>query len=88
MNESGDRRLLMIALGAYVLVFALKLAVYSISGVLALKAEAFHTLSDILVTSFLLLAAYYSRKGADQVHMFGYGRTQNVAALVAATLFV
>ncbi|OGO10371.1 MAG: hypothetical protein A2Z66_15160, partial [Chloroflexi bacterium RBG_13_66_10] len=88
MKESEDLRSLKIALGAYVLVFALKLAVYYMSGVLALMAEAFHTLSDILVTSFLLLAAYYSRKAADQVHMFGYGRAQNVAALVAATLFI
>ncbi|HLC05051.1 MAG TPA: cation diffusion facilitator family transporter [Anaerolineales bacterium] len=88
MKESEDVRSLKIALGAYILVFALKLAVYFMSGVLALMAEAFHTLSDILVTSFLLLAAYYSRKAADQVHMFGYGRAQNVAALVAATLFI
>ena len=88
MKESEDLRSLKVALGAYVLVFALKLAVYFMSGVLALMAEAFHTLSDILVTSFLLLAAYYSRKAADQVHMFGYGRAQNVAALVAATMFI
>jgi cation diffusion facilitator family transporter len=88
VRDSKDMRSLKIALGAYVLVFSLKLVVYFMSGVLALKAEAFHTLSDILVTGFLLLAAYYSRKAADQVHMFGYGRAQNVAALVAATLFI
>ena len=88
MKESEDLRSLKIALGAYVLVFALKLTVYFMTGVLALMAEAFHTLSDILVTGFLLVAASYSRKGADQVHMFGHGRAQNVAALVAATLFI
>jgi cation diffusion facilitator family transporter len=37
---------------------------------------------------FLLVAAMYSRKPADSVHMFGYGRAQNVAALTAATLFI
>ena len=35
---------------------------------------------------FADLAAYYSRKAADQVHMFGYGRAQNAAALVASGL--
>ena len=88
MKESADLRSLKIALGAYILVLALKLAVYFMSGVMALLAEALHTLSDIFVSSFLLAAAYYSRRAADQEHMFGYGRAQNIAALVAATLFI
>lgn len=88
MKESVDTRSLKIALGAYFLVFALKLTVYFMSGVMALLAEALHTLSDIFVTGFLLFAAYYSRRSADQEHMFGYGRAQNIAALVAATLFI
>src|SRR5512134_887205 len=88
MKESGDIRSLKIALGAYILVLALKLSVYFMTGVMALLAESLHTLSDIFVSGFLLVAAYYSRKAADQVHMFGYGRAQNVAALVAATLFI
>ena len=88
MKESADVRSLKIALGAYILVLALKLAVYFMSGVMALLAEALHTLSDIFVSSFLLAAAYYSRRAADQEHMFGYGRAQNIAALVAATLFI
>lgn len=88
MNESEDIRSLKVALGAYVLVLALKLVAYFITGVMALMAEALHTLSDIVVSGFLLAAAYYSRKAADQVHMFGYGRAQNVAALTAAILFI
>ena len=88
MNEREDIRNLKIALAVYFIVFALKLAVYFATGVMALMAEALHTLSDIFVSGFLLIAAYYSRKAADQVHMFGYGRTQNVAALVSATLFI
>jgi len=87
-KESSDVRSLKVALGAYIIVLALKLIVYFMSGVLALLAEALHTLSDIFVSGFLLAAAYYSRKSADQEHMFGYGRAQNIAALVAATLFI
>jgi cation diffusion facilitator family transporter len=55
---------------------------------MGLFAEALHTLSDIFVSGFLLVAAVWSRKKADKVHMFGYGRAQNVAALVAATMFI
>jgi cation diffusion facilitator family transporter len=58
------------------------------TGVMALFAEALHTLSDIFISGFLLVATLWSRKKADEVHMFGYGRAQNVAALVAATLFI
>ncbi len=88
MNESEDTRGLQLALGVYILIFAMKLVVFLMSGVLALMAEAFHTLSDVFVAGFLLIAAIYSRKKADADHMFGHGRAQNAAALVAATLFV
>lgn len=84
-GELGGLRL---SLAVYVIVFAMKLGVYLVSGVMALLAEALHTLSDILISGFLLVAAAVSRREPDEVHMFGYGRVQNVAALVAATLFV
>jgi cation diffusion facilitator family transporter len=88
MGTSEEIRSLLLTLAVYGLLFALKLAVYLTTGVLALLAEAFHTLSDIFVAGFLLVATIYSHKEADSVHMFGYGRAQNVAALVAATLFI
>ena len=88
MKESKDVRNLQIALGSYFLVLALKLTAYFLTGVMALMAEALHTLSDIFVSGFLLVAANYSRKPADRMHRFGHGRAQNVAALVAATLFI
>lgn len=88
MKASEDVRGLQLTLAVYLLIFAMKLAVYFMSGVMALLAEALHTLSDIFVSGFLLVAVLYSRKKPDETHMFGYGRAQNVAALVAATLFI
>lgn len=88
MQSPEDIRSLKIALGAYALVFVMKLVAYFITRVVALVAEALHTLSDIFVSGFLLVAAYYSRKAADLDHMFGYGRAQNVVALTAAILFI
>ena len=88
MSGSDDLRGLKLTLGGYLIIFAMKLVAYLMSGVMALLAESLHTLSDIFVASFLLVAALYSRKKADETHMFGYGRAQNVAALVAATLFI
>src|SRR5659263_172925 len=87
-SQESDVRSLKLVVGTYILVFAMKLTVYIMTGVMALFAEALHTLSDIFVSSFLLVAIIWSRKEADEIHMFGYGRAQNVAALVAATLFI
>jgi cation diffusion facilitator family transporter len=88
MTQSDDAKALKLTLLLYVVIFAGKLTVYFMTSVMALLAEALHTLADILISSFLLYATYYSRKAADRVHMFGYGRAQNVAALVAATIFI
>lgn len=88
LESTEDLKKLGLTLGIYILIFSLKLIVYSFSGLLALLAEALHTLSDIFVSGFLLIAAAYSRRGADETHMFGHGRAQHAAALVAATLFV
>lgn len=88
MKESEDVRGLQLTLVVYIVIFAMKLTVYFMSGVMALLAESLHTLSDIFVSGFLLVAAIWSRKKADEDHMFGHGRAQNVAALVAATLFI
>lgn len=88
MNTSDDIRSLKLTLGVYLLIFALKLVVYWLSGVMALFAEALHTLSDIFISGFLFAALLISRKKADETHMFGYGRAQFVAALVAAILFI
>src|SRR3989304_5172898 len=87
-RQRGSVRGIGLALTGYLLLFVLKLAVYLVTGVLALLAEALHTLGDIVISGFLLLAARWSRRPADAVHMFGYGRAQNGAALVAAPLFI
>lgn len=88
MQGHEDVRSLRLTLVLYAAIFAGKLAVYLVSGIMAMLAEALHTLADILVTAFLLVALHYSRRSPDRVHMFGYGRAQNVAALVAATIFI
>jgi cation diffusion facilitator family transporter len=87
-TAAGGFKWLKITLVLYLVMFGLKLSVYFATGVMALLAEALHTLSDVFVCGFLLIAAIGSRKRADQEHMFGHGRAQYVGALVAATLFI
>ncbi|HET6952955.1 MAG TPA: cation diffusion facilitator family transporter [Acidimicrobiales bacterium] len=88
--STGGReiRALKLAVALYVVVFAIKLGAYLVTGVMALFAEALHTVGDVFVSGFLLVALIWSRREADETHMFGYGRAQAAAALVAATLFI
>lgn len=91
MGEHGisrDLNAVRLAVVVYAAIFGAKLIAYVMSGVLALLAEALHTLSDIFISGFLWIALAYSRRRADQRFPFGYGRAQNVAALIAATLFI
>jgi ferrous-iron efflux pump FieF len=88
MYEAEDLRSLRLTLVVYTVICAGKLAAYFVTGVMAVLAEALHTLSDIFVSGFLLAALLWARKKADREHMLGHGRAQNAAALVAATLFI
>lgn len=87
-ERSDDARALKLALAVYVVIFAGKLIAYLLTGVMAMLAEALHSLSDIFIAGFLPAAIVYARRRSDREHMFGHGRAQNVAGLIAATLFI
>lgn len=87
-EHTAGTRGLKTALAGYLALVILQLAVYFLTNILLVLAEALHTLSDVLISLFLLLAVFWSRKPADKFHMFGHGRAQNVAALVSATIFI
>jgi cation diffusion facilitator family transporter len=87
-HEGKELSTMKLTVGLYLFAFGLKLAGFFITGVTAILADALHSLSDVFIYVFLLVATIWSRKEADEVHMFGHGRAQNVGALVAATLFI
>jgi cation diffusion facilitator family transporter len=88
VTHDKEIRSLYMTVGFYAVIVIIKLIAYFSTHVMALLAESFHTLSDLFISGFLLVALLWSRKGADKDHMFGHGRAQNVAALLAATLFL
>lgn len=61
---------------------------YFFTNASVLLAQALEMLSDVLISTFLLLSTYLSTKPADKYHMFGHGRAQNVAALISATILI
>ena len=51
------------------------------------KSKTTTTVADRSIV-FLLLSFYWSRKPADEFHLFGHGRAQNVAAMISATILI
>ncbi len=87
-SSQAETRTIRLTLILYLVLFAAKLAAYFATGVMGLLAEALHTLSDIFVSGFLLIALWWSKRREDADHQFGHGRAQYAGALVAATLFL
>ncbi|MEM4700787.1 MAG: cation transporter, partial [Candidatus Bathyarchaeia archaeon] len=87
-EQAAETSGIKIALTSYIALVGLQLATYSITKILILLAQALEMLSDVLISLFLLLSTYWSKKPADEFHMFGHGRAQNVAALVSATILI
>ncbi len=77
-----------IALICYSALVALQLVAFFLTDILVLLALALEMLSDVLISAFLLSSIFWSMKPADEIHMFGYKRIQNVAALVAAVISI
>ncbi len=77
-----------VAIAGYAILFSLQLAAFFLTNALVLLAGAFDTVTDICISAFLLLAMYWSRRPSDTAHLFGHARAQNVAALVAAVIFI
>ncbi len=58
------------------------------SGSLAMLADAWHTLSDSITSIIVIIGFWISGSGADEEHPFGHGKSENVAAVIIATLFI
>jgi cation diffusion facilitator family transporter len=93
-NESGipqsvrSFRGIRIALFGYIGLFVLQIFAYLLTNVLVLLAGALDTLSDVLISGFLLLALHFASRPTDPTHMFGQARAQNVAAFAVAVVFI
>lgn len=66
--------------------FAFKYWAGLISGSIALKADAFHTLSDVVTSVLVILGFFFALRPPDGKHPFGHGRSEKVASVIMATL--
>ena len=69
-----------------ILLFGLKLWAGVVSGSIALKADAWHTLSDSISSFIVILGVRLSSKKPDKDHPFGHGRWEQIAAIFIGVL--
>ncbi len=79
-----SRGTVILALAANVAVAAAKLVGGLVTGSAAMLSEAAHSLADTLNELFLLTSLRRSRKPADAMHPFGYGKERFFWSLLAA----
>jgi divalent metal cation (Fe/Co/Zn/Cd) transporter len=87
-NHKAELRGMTFALVGYFVLLALQLTAFFMTDIMALLAMAFETLASIIIAIMLLSAIFVSKKPADESHMFGYGRAQNVAAVIVSVVFI
>lgn len=66
--------------------FALKLWVGSRAASVAMIADAWHTLSDILTSLVVIFGFWMAGRPGDKEHPFGHGRAELIGAIVIGTL--
>jgi cation diffusion facilitator family transporter len=65
-----------------ILLSALKYWAGISTGSLALVADAWHSISDVVTSAIVLIGGKISRKPADKDHPFGHGRAEHIAAII------
>lgn len=69
-----------------IVLFGLKYWAGIVTGSLALVADAWHTLSDMVSSVIVLIGGRISRKPADHEHPFGHGRAEHIASIIIGVL--
>ena len=65
-----------------------KLIAGILTGSLGILAEAIHSGLDLVAAAVTLVAVRVSSRPADQTHLYGHGKIENLSALFEAGLLV
>jgi len=75
-----------VSIAVNTLLFLLKFSVGRRIGSIAMIADAWHTLADMLTSVVVILGFWVASTRADKRHPFGHGRAELIASVVIATL--
>ena len=72
--------LLLLVINVFLFIF--KLIVSSLSGSLALQADAFDNLTDIIMVFAAIVGIYYAKKKPNKKFPYGYYKIENIISLI------
>ncbi len=78
----------LVSIIANIILFVFKFWAGTISGSIALVADAWHTLSDSASSVIVIVGTKLSSKKADKRHPFGHGRWEHISALFIGFLLL
>ena len=89
-NKEGSKKLKAASFSIYVNIFLiiLKLIVSIMTNSLAILAELFHSLFDMLASVFAYLGIKKAEEPADKTHHFGHEKVENISSLAQTLLIV
>ncbi|MDR2976315.1 MAG: cation diffusion facilitator family transporter [Streptococcaceae bacterium] len=73
-----------ISICAYIVLSVLQLAIASLVGSAALRANGFNNLTDILGNIALLIGLRMARVPADENHVYGHWKVESIASLISS----
>jgi len=77
-----------VSIGGNIILFVLKYLIGVFTRSIAIIADSFHTLSDVVTSIVVLFGFRMSSKGPDKEHPYGHGRIETIATLIIAILLV
>ena len=86
MAQSERLVVILVAMAANVALALLKFVAFLLTGSPSMLAETYHSVSDTGNQILLLVGMFYSRKQADQLHPFGYGKASFFYAFLVSVL--
>ena len=89
--ETANKRIRAVtnlSIGANVLLSVLKVVAGLVAGSMALVADGFHSLSDMLTDFAVLLGVRLGSKAPDPEHPYGHGRAETFAAALIALILI
>lgn len=70
------------------LIFAMEITVGLLVGSVAVTADAFHNLTDVVSSAITIASFKFANKPADKEHPFGHGRVEYLSALFVAMVIM
>ncbi len=85
--REGERGAI-VSLVSYIILAILKLTIGIYAGSVALRADGFNNVTDIIVSIAVLIGLRVSQKPPDKNHPYGHWKAETVAALIASFIIM